>query len=240
MPLFSPNVSVYDSSESNPENAIEKEEKIGASEEENIENGTKVTDQITKVPNVVTTRSVMYQNRDILDLSYLSHYRDVVKYTLLPQNNLACFFQNRAQYWRLSTNDPKEMQDTRSCHCCEFEFPSLNQPNYDLLQEKHEITNSLKAFLKSSEPVIQMSPFNCSNISQSGYQDQYQNKQNYGFYNMRNNSQNFSPKVNSFAVTEPIHNFMNNAPRNVAANFLQTNSNHAYNSAKTMGLYRQF
>lgn len=155
---------------------------------------------------------VMYQKRDVLDLFGNIGSSQITQFTVLPENNVNCFFQNRAQYWRLSTVDqPENQQETCMDICCDFTYPSthtpINQGPMAFMKKNHNanaITDSLLMFLKSNnEHLIQptqnnsakrfMSQFSAN--SQYGYQMQpqlsppqaYHPLNNNGYSNINNN-----------------------------------------------------
>lgn len=109
---------------------------------------------------------VMYENRDILNLGgNVWSSNEFVSYTVLPENNVNCFFQNRAQYWRLANKDD-EYDKLDRCDCCGFGFPSQVNNNDNTRGQfaeaggpKNPITDSLKLFLKNNQNYIdQQSP----------------------------------------------------------------------------------
>ncbi|XP_070499983.1 uncharacterized protein DDB_G0287625-like [Chironomus tepperi] len=105
------------------------------------------------IPNVISPVKVIYQNRNILNLvdNIWSSGR-FIQYTVLPDNNLSCFFQNRAQYWRLGSSNGSENNDTlEKCSCCDFCYPSIYHQQLSqnkLHTTKNAITDSLLTFLK--------------------------------------------------------------------------------------------
>ncbi|KAG5680939.1 hypothetical protein PVAND_010415 [Polypedilum vanderplanki] len=148
---------------------------------------------------------VMFHNRDILNLSInTGNSGRFIQYTILPENNISCFFQNRAQYWRLGNGDEKEMPDAMiKCSCCDFTFPSIN--NNQLGQQgnvtgknKNPITDSLLTFLKNHH--ADYNNFNASpnsinaNNNVSCAQNNIINANN-GMKRMYNNNNNNTPYI---------------------------------------------
>lgn len=205
----------------------EKEDENETTEEEDEEQEEGEVKEVAVVevkPVVVKPLNVMYQKRDILDLSTnLIGRGQFVQYTVLPDNNVNCFFQNRAQYWRLSSGERQEYSHEK-CSCCDFTYPSsqqhLNQG--PMANNKNvnanAVTDSLLTFLKNSENMTAMPnnvnkrPMSCN--SQFGYPMQHQQPpqppQQYqppsnGFYNNNNSSNSFNASFN-----QPMNPFMNN------------------------------
>jgi hypothetical protein len=104
---------------------------------------------------------VMYQNRDITDLSANLRGSGMLgPFADLPKNNVNFFFQNRAQYWRLSkAGDEHERQtnDIENCPCCDFTYPSTTthfSQGPSVTNKKpsaNAISDSLVCFLKTME-----------------------------------------------------------------------------------------
>lgn len=105
---------------------------------------------------------VIYQNRNILNLAAnVWNSGNFIQFTVLPKNNLSCFFQNRAQYWRLGDSTSNERLDTlEKCSCCDFTYPSVINPhhliqngqntaNSKMAKNNNAITDSLLTFLKN-------------------------------------------------------------------------------------------
>lgn len=211
---------------------------------------------------------VVYQKRDVLDLaSNLIRCDPFVQFTVLPENNVSCFFQNRAQYWRLSSSERQE-HSLEKCPCCDFTYPSTQQPVQGPMptaKNANAITDSLKMFLKSNEQMTAM-PFKrpINNAQYGGYQmpqqqqqqqpqapQQYQSHNN-GFYNNNsatNYNQAMNPFMNSgsgFGTTLALLNMMNNASRTAATAFQAMSSNSSsanryFNNVNNgHGLYKQF
>lgn len=204
---------------------------------------------------LVEPLSVIYQNRDILDLASNAYGPgQFVQYTVLPENNVNCFFQNRAQYWRLNSNERQEYS-MEKCPCCDFTYPSTQHLNQGPPQpyNKNAVTDSLLMFLKNSEqmtapPVNPVKRF-MNNSTPFAYQmqqppqpQQYQAPVN-GFFN-NNNSFNSNcnqqpPPMNPFMgpnngggnnnngynTTLALLNLMNNASRSAAASAFQALGN---------------
>lgn len=100
---------------------------------------------------------VMYENRNILNLGgNIWRLNNFVNYTVLPENNVNCFFQNRAQYWRLANKDV-EFDKLEKCDCCGFGYMPQGNSNDNSRGQfanaggaKNPITDSLKMFLKNN------------------------------------------------------------------------------------------
>lgn len=180
---------------------------------------------------VVKPARVIYGQRDILELGCNVMSNQLVQYTVLPENNVNCFFQNRAQYWRLSSAERQEYS-LEKCPCCDFTYPSTH-PNLDhgpkaSAKNANEITDSIMTFLKSTEeyqaaiiqPPVHQNKRMMNTSAQFGYQmppssqppqaQQYP-LQNNGFFNNTNNSSNnFNANYNQ----QPMNPFMNNTNNN--------------------------
>jgi hypothetical protein len=180
---------------------------------------------------------VIYEDRDILDLAYLRESKSIVHYTILPENNVKSFFQNRAQYWRLSTNEIQECVSDY-CHNCEFSYPLCNQINQSQTNSKNSITASLLTFLKTTENI--QTPQIGSNYSNStvqpGYcQNQRQQTPVARFFGNNNNSYSYSQQTSQLVNI----NMMNIASQNAA--FQTKSSTPRYNNLNNnYGLYKQF
>ncbi|CAG9806020.1 unnamed protein product [Chironomus riparius] len=118
------------------------------------DNGKETSIEEVPMPIAPPPVKVIYQNRNILNLgdNIWSSGR-FVQYTMLPDNNLSCFFQNRAQYWRLGSSSGSEKHDSlEKCSCCDFCYPSIYHQqliqNGQYPAKKNAITDSLLTFLK--------------------------------------------------------------------------------------------
>lgn len=145
----------------------------------------------------------MYQNRDLLDLSHLRNSENFIQFTVLPQNNLACFFQNRAQYWRLNSNEPyQDIIDT--CDRCKFQSPFPQQYIRDPSTQQNEMTKGVLKFLKDYEQTTQFSTSTNAtvNVSQPiGYQNHHHHiQQRYFPNNYNNNSPRYNPQANLLSL----------------------------------------
>jgi hypothetical protein len=106
------------------------------------------------VSKVFSTVEVNYQNRNVLNLAdNIWHSGRFIQYTTLPDNNLSCFFQNRAQYWRLGSSNNSDKHDIlEKCSCCDFSYPSINNQQLSqnglYMAKNNAITDSLLTFLK--------------------------------------------------------------------------------------------
>lgn len=165
---------------------------------------------------------ILYQNRDILDLSYLKReFKDFVQYTILPESNLNCFLQNRAQYWRLSSNE-KPFGPTEKCNCCEFTFPSTNlQPN----QKPVSFSDSLLDFLRSTY-----------------LSEQEENNAHYGNQNQPSQIQEFFNQNVPHSYNQQVNPFMNSATSfPISKTDGRTSSfPRFYKNTNNHGLYKQF
>lgn len=172
---------------------------------------------------------VFYQHRDILDLSYLRKTEKFVQYTVLPKNNVNCFFQNRAQYWRLSSSE-KQDDIVEKCRCCEFTYPTCNQLNQKCSKNVgNSITNSLLSFLKGTDNTPPPISFKCLNNNMQ-FTNQIQSHQ----YQAPVAGLNNQPYINS-GTSLTLLNLMNNASRITASAFQISNRNNTQ-----YGLYKQF
>lgn len=248
----------------------EEDKKADEEQEEIIEDPAEKVEEFGK-PVVHAPLKILYQNRDLLDLSEnILGSEQFVQYTVLPENNVNCFFQNRAQYWRLSSSEWQEYS-LEKCSCCDFTYPSTQQVNQGtpLMKNKNvsinAVTDSLLAFLKSNTDSTSATPNNASKRLLShntqfvgGYQVSQPSSQQYqppvnGFYGGSSNfTNNYNQPVNPFmsngggyGTTLALLNLMNNASRN-ASNAFQAMSNtpRYYNNINNMnngcGLYKQF
>lgn len=261
--MSSPTISHDDDQQSDGTTDADEKEKFPEEEDkEDDESGPINEDkEVEALPIILETPvKIIYQNRDILNLSSNAFgSRPLVQYTVLPENNVNCFFQNRAQYYRLSSTEQTDYP-IEKCSCCDFTYPSTQQLNQGpTANEKNALTDSILTFLKSSEH--QMSPIMpkrmMNNNTPFGYQLQQQqasqqyHPQSNGFYN--NNASYNQPSMNPFinngsgyGTTLALLNLMNNASRNTASAF-QAISNGANNARyynnnmnNSYGLYKQF
>lgn len=220
-------------------------------------------EKIIVVPEVPV--KVMYQNRDILDLSSNAFGSgQLVQYTVLPENNVNCFFQNRAQYYRLSSSERTEYPVEKCpCFSCDFTYPSthpqLNQTG-PTVNGKDSLTDSILTFLKSTEQMnVGMPKRMMNNNTPFAYQmqkqqppQQYIQTQSNGFYGSNANynqpSMNFMNNGSGYGTTLALLNLMNNATvRNTASAFQAiTNggNNHRFynnnNMNNNFGAYKHF
>lgn len=210
----------------------------------------------TELPVVVVKpMRVIYGQRDILELGCNVVSEQLVQYTVLPENNVNCFFQNRAQYWRLSSAERQEYS-LEKCPCCDFTYPSTH-PNLDhgvksAAKNANEITDAIFAFLKSTEeyqaaaiqPPVHQNKRMVNPSAQFGYQlpqssqpPQQYPPQNNGFFNNTNNNNSFNANYNQpqmnpymnnnsgYGTTLALLNLMNTASRNAASAFQAMNTN---------------
>ncbi|XP_053672416.1 probable serine/threonine-protein kinase yakA [Anopheles nili] len=87
---------------------------------------TPTTEPIYSVPQ----KSIIYGNRDILDLGSNLRISDGIpggfscQYAMLPvTNNIQFFLKNRSQYHRLGPNGHVQEFGLATCSCCDFQFP---------------------------------------------------------------------------------------------------------------------
>lgn len=235
------------------QDADDEEDEEEEEEEENGEIGKEVekppTAEVEQEVVIVKPLRAMYENRDILDLSQnLVGSGQFFQFTVLPENNVSCFFQNRAQYWRLSSGEQQEHL-LEKCSCCDFTYPSTQQPlNQGPLAAKNmnanAVTESLLTFLKNSDQMTAVPNNNVvnkrfmnNNASFGGYpmppQQPAQPPQQYplqgnGFYNGNNsfNNTSYNQQANPFmnnsggyGNTMALLSMMSNSSRNVANAF---------------------
>lgn len=169
--------------------------------------------EITVINEKFYPTQVMYDNRNILNLGEnIWSLNKFVNYTVLPENNVNCFFQNRAQYWRLANKDV-ESDNLEKCDCCGFGFPSQVNNNDNSKGQfaiaggpKNPITDSLKMFLKSNY-VDQQNPIvpPIVNVPQQQQQPpimntvQHGNNAGHQGYNNNNNNMNNKRMYNNNA-----------------------------------------
>ena len=207
----------------------EEEDEVQKTEVEGIKQNEEMKTIKERTPMTLVKK--MYFARDLVDdlSDNVVGPSQIVQYTVLPENNVNCFFQNRAQYWRLSSGERQEYS-LEKCPCCDFTYPSTQQPlnqgpmAASKIYNPNAVTDSLLTFLKSTEqssPVMSNNAgkrlFNNNNNGNSsfGYQTQqpiqptphqYQ-APNSGFYNNNNNSSNNN---NSYNYNQQMNPFMNN------------------------------
>lgn len=172
-----------------------------------------VIDDAADEPTMPIITQVMYENRNILNLAHnVWDPNRFIQFTVLPENNVNCFFQNRAQYWRLANNNCNTAHDSmEKCSCCDFSYPPIGQQGNvnAAAAAKNSITDSLMTFLKNnlvdyqnpvmSNPSMPMPPnrrqmYNNNNnnnnnapyaayqMMQQQQQQQYQNNNPSGYY----------------------------------------------------------
>lgn len=207
---------------------------------------------------VVKHLQVFYEKRDILDLAAnIVGSKSFVQYTVLPENNVKCFFQNRAQYWRLSSKE-REDHDLEKCPCCDFTQPLNQGPTANNMNVKaNVVTDSLMTFLKNNEQtnalpcnsnkrIINSTPF-----GQPMQQSHQHQPLNNGFFNSFNGNytQTIAPCTNNgngYGTTLALLNLINNASRNASNAFQSmscnnTNTTRYFNNINNgYSLYKQF
>lgn len=145
-----------DDSSEKDQDTDEKEE-VSTEELDVVKASDDIEAEVTVIEEKHYPTQVMYDNRNILNLGEnIWRLNKFVNYTVLPENNVNCFFQNRAQYWRLANKDV-ESDSLEKCDCCGFGFPSQVNNNDNSKGQfaiaggpKNPITDSLKMFLKSN------------------------------------------------------------------------------------------
>lgn len=183
-------------------------------------------------PMVEKQLTVMYQKRNILDLfDNISGARQL-SFTVLPENNVNCFFQNRAQYWRLSSAAEQTDDHHEKCPCCDFFYPASTQ---SLINDgpkafnNNALTDPLMTFMKANEQMT---------VTQNNSaMNQFSSNSHYG-YPMQQLSppQQRYPPANG--TTLALLHLMNNASKN-ATNAFQSWTNS--NNSRGYGMYgKQF
>lgn len=268
--LSSPTISHDDEDQQSDTEAVNKEEKEKKNDEGTEDEAVDEIAKDEKQVEVAYPLQVFYGKRDILDLSEnITGLKHFVQYTILPDNNVNCFFQNRAQYWRLSSGE-REEHSLEKCPCCDFTYPST-QPRLEQAPGENDknvkanaITDSLLTFLKNNEQTNTMpithnkrvtsgTPFGYQMQQQLSNPQQYQPQSN-GFYGNNSNSYNgnfnqpmipFTNNNSGYGTTLALLNLMNNASRN-ATNAFQAMSCNSINNPRYLnnnvnnGLYKQF
>lgn len=174
-----------------------KEVDVEQQESIQVEKAVEVADMPLPAPAPYKPVKVMYQNRDITDLSANLRGSGMLgPFADLPKNNVNFFFQNRAQYWRLSkAGDEHERQtnDIENCPCCDFTYPSTTThfPQGPSVTNKkpsaNAISDSLVCFLKTMEQQYAAS----SNVNSVSY--------NAPIANNSSSANNFVGKRNTVA-----------------------------------------
>lgn len=162
-------------------------------------------------PMVDEPLTVMYQKRNILDLfDNISGARQFSRFTVLPENNVNCFFQNRAQYWRLSSAAEQTDDLQENCPCCDFSYPASTQSSTNQGPKafnKNAITDSLMTFWKANEQMT---------VTQNNSaMNQFSSNSHFG-YSLQQPSppQQRYPPANgtTLALLQLMNNASNNAP----------------------------
>lgn len=171
-----------------------------------------IDDDAADEPTMPIITQVMYENRNILNLAHnVWNPNRFIQFTVLPENNVNCFFQNRAQYWRLANNNCNAAHDAmEKCSCCDFSYPpqlfgQQGNANAAAAAARNAITDSLMTFLKNnlvdyqnpvmSNPTMPMPPNrrpmynnnNNNNNAPYAYQQMMQQQQQQQY---QNNNQN--------------------------------------------------
>jgi hypothetical protein len=151
-------------------------------------------------------------------LSYLKEHKEIAKFTALPPNNVTCYLQNRAQYWRLSSSKSEDTAEEK-CECCEFTMPFLQSFAKAPAFRDNQLTGGILTFLKENEHLIETSPQKLPNIIPP-IEYPIQNSRNAGTY-----YDYTQPQVNPQLLA--LFNVMNNA---TTTNAFHLNSISAYNN----------
>lgn len=177
---------------------------------------------------------IMYENRNILNLANnVWNSGRFIQFTVLPENNVNCFFQNRAQYWRLANNNCNAAHDEMDkCSCCDFSYPPqlFGQLGNEKAVAKNSITDSLMTFLKNNlvdyqNPVISNAT-NVNNISNTN-----------SSMPMPSNNNNNTSNMGSIGQQGPnrrMYNNNNNAPY---AGFQMMQQQQQYQNNQNNGYY---
>lgn len=164
-------------------------------EKSDIKTDSSDTDEGVKTIDDVPIRTqIMYENRNILNLAQnVWNSGRFIQFTVLPENNVNCFFQNRAQYWRLANNNLNAADAMEKCSCCDFSHPPMAIGNLskESATAKNAITDSLMTFLKNNVADYQ-SPIANNNPSSMPMHANQMNNNNVGHRRMYNNSAPYS------------------------------------------------
>lgn len=203
-----------------PQESDEGSESSGASDLKKIANSEK--QQLFKEePIFEEPLTVVYQKRNILDLfENIGATRQFSHFTVLPENNVNCFFQNRAQYWRLSNAAEQADYHHEKCPCCDFFYPIPTQGPKTF--NKNSLSDSLMTFLKAHEQMTV--------THNNSTMNQFSSNNHYG-YSVQQLSppQQRYPPANGTALA--LLHMMNNASRNASNAFQSwTNSNNSRGS----------
>lgn len=200
----------------------EKEAENDDLEENEINNLT----EAVLMPRVFKQDKVIYQNRNILNLAdNIWSSGRFIQYTILPDNNLSCFFQNRAQYWRLGSSSGSEINETlEKCSCCDFYYPSIYHQqlsqNGPYKAKNNSITDSLLTFLKTHHVdfnnTMPNSNDNNNNINSKNINNNFNNSNIIGNNKQRmyNNNASFS----AYQMIQQKQQYQNNGFHNNTMN----------------------
>ena len=199
------------------------EEKVVEEEVDEQETSATTAPEVGVAVVIDEPLKVMYQKRNLLDLfENVVETEQFTRYTILPENNVNCFFQNRAQYWRLSGVEQPEYQHEK-CPCCDFTYPSTHAPQNQgpmsfAQKNANAVTDSLKAFLRANEPPPTIVPQ--PNATTRRFMNQFSTNTQYNGYPMNPPQQ--SPPQQLF---HPQNNgFSNNTNNNYNTNNNNTNN----------------
>lgn len=152
------------------------------------------------VETIYVPTQIIYESRNILNLAHnVWNSGRFIQFTVLPENNVNCFFQNRAQYWRLANNNLNAADTLEKCSCCDFSHPPMLVGNVgkESATAKNAITDSLMTFLKNNvadyqNPVANNSssmPMQANQMNNVGHRRMYNNSAPYSAYQMMQQQQ---------------------------------------------------
>lgn len=208
-----------------PQESDEDSSSSNASNRKGADNADSGKQPFKEEPKVEKPLTVVYQKRNILDLfKNISGAEQFSRFTILPENNVNSFFQNRAQYWRLSSAAEQTDYHHENCPCCDFFYPASTQGPTAF--NKNAITDSLMTFLKANEQMTVTQHYSAMN--------QFSSNNNYG-YPMQQPSppQQRYPPTNGTALA--LLHLMNNASKNATNAFQSWNNS---NNSRGYGMSR--
>lgn len=184
-----------------------------------------IDDEDDAAPVLPIPSQVMYENRNILNLaSNVWNSGRFMQFTVLPENNVNCFFQNRAQYWRLA-NSEAARDAMEKCSCCDFSYtPHLfGQAGNGSAAAKNPITDSLVTFLKNNLADYQSPAMPSANVNA--------NNTPMPPSNMNGSGGNQGPP------NRRMFNNNNNAPSYAAYQMMQQQQQQQYPNNQNTGYY---
>jgi hypothetical protein len=185
---------------------------------DSLDGDSEADDAAEDEPIMPIITQVMYENRNILNLgNNVWNSGRFIQFTILPENNLNCFFQNRAQYWRLANNNCNAAHDAmEKCSCCDFSYPpQLAGQQGNASAAKNSITDSLMTFLKNNlvdyqNPVMSSSNTNV-NVNPSLPINGGAAPNRRAMYNNNNSNSNNAPYAyQQMMQQQPYQNNQNN------------------------------